>query len=176
MKQVLTSINDLRCSSRFNGMKLSKMLFLFCLAAFAVTNSGFKKEIRQSSVDKASPLKKAVPFKGYVSVSLGEGGTSGTGVGSHIGRFEYSSVDDFSQFPFVTGTAVITAANGDQIFTAFSGNLDDIGNGMVNVNFENIITGGTGRFADATGSFTNAGTASLITATANTNFTGTISY
>jgi hypothetical protein len=85
-------------------------------------------------------------------------------------------VDDFSNFPFVTGTAIITAANGDKIFTSFSGSLEDLGNGMLDVNFENTITGGTGRFAGATGSFNNSGTASLTTFTANTTFTGTIDY
>ncbi|MEJ7827308.1 MAG: hypothetical protein WKF91_03905 [Segetibacter sp.] len=181
MKQVFTLINDLVRNARVpylndNGMKFYKILFLFCLVAFTIINSSFTKEIRQSSAETAYHLEGNVPFKGKVSVSLGVGVTSGKGVGSHIGRFEYASVDDFSTFPFVTGSATITAANGDELFTTFSGDLGDIGNGMLSVSFENIITGGTGRFEGATGSFTSTGTANTSKGTANTTFAGTISY
>ena len=180
MKQVFTSINGSGRNSHLrylngNGIKFSKLLFLFSLAAFAIINSSFKVDLRQSSAEKVNGVKKAVPFKGELSVTLGEGGTSGTGVASHIGALQYVSLDVIN-FPFVTGTATITAANGDEIFTTFSGQLTDIGNGMLNVNIENTIIGGTGRFTGATGSFISTGTANAITGIANTTFTGTISY
>ena len=54
----------------------------------------------------------------------------------------------FDNFPLVTGTPTITAANGDQIFTTFSGSVV-VPMKMVIflVTNNNIITGGTGRFA-----------------------------
>ena len=181
MKQTFTPITDSGHRSRVsylngNGRKIYKVLFLFWLAAFAIINSSFTTGFRQSNGDKTSPVKKAVPFKGQLSVSMKLGVTSGTGVASHTGIFEYVSVDDNSAFPFVTGTATLTAANGDEIFTRFSGYLDPLGNDMLSVSFENSITGGTGRFEGATGSFTSTGNANASTGTANTTFTGTISY
>jgi hypothetical protein len=49
----------------------------------------------------------------------------------------------------IRGTATLTAANGDQLFAVFSASWDlTTGVGEVTVTF----TGGTGRFADASGS------------------------
>lgn len=52
----------------------------------------------------------------------------------------------------VTGIAIITAANGDQIFANHSG-LITFKDGMAQVDAEFKITGGTGRFTGATGRF-----------------------
>lgn len=181
MKQLFNVSNNLsRNYCKFQGsvreMKLSKVLFFCCLVVFAFAGSSFKKEIRHSSDEKKSTVEKTVPFKGSLAVSLNGAGFAGAGVGSHIGRFEYSSVDDFSSFPVVTGTATIIAANGDEIYTSFSGLLTPIGEGLFSVTIENMITGGTGRFEGATGSYTSTGTANIVAGTANTTFTGSITY
>ncbi|HZG23863.1 MAG TPA: hypothetical protein VEZ17_04750 [Chitinophagaceae bacterium] len=154
----------------------SNILLFVSLTLFGIINSSFKQNIRPGNVEKASRFKKTVPFKGNISVSLSAGTTTGSGVGSHIGRFDYDSVDDFNSVGSVTGTATFTAANGDQIFTTFSGTFGDFENGIFDVTFENTITGGTGRFTGATGSFSSTGEANVIAATATTAFTGTISY
>jgi len=181
MRQVFPRISNVVRRSRnpyVNGIasKSFRALFVFCLAAFALTSSSFKKEIRQSRVEKTGHLKKPVPFKGRLSVSLEAGGTSGTGIGSHIGSFEYTSVDFFDEFFNVTGTGTITAANGDKIFTSFSGYLEPLANSLLGVTIENAITGGTGRFQGASGSFTSTGTANPVSGAASTTFKGTISY
>ena len=181
MKNEFQFHNDLSrnsCGHYLNLYKIffSKVFIIFWMAAFAFITSSFKYETTESSVNKANFVKKPVPFKGNISVTLGESSTAGAGVGSHIGKFEYASVDDFSDFPNVSGTATLTAANGDQIFTTFSGTLTSLGGTVVDVVFENTITGGTGRFEGATGSFTNTGIANTATFSANTTFTGVISY
>jgi hypothetical protein len=173
MKLLLIFGNDLVRSSR-KEWKFSKIMLLFGLVAFVLINSGFTTEPSSSHAEKVSHLRRAVPFKGSLSVSLEERAAVGSGVASHIGKFEYASVDDPSNFPFLSGTATFTAANRDEIFTTFSGILQDNGNGTLGLTFENTITGGTGRFEGATGSFTSTGTANGATATVN--FTGEISY
>ena len=181
MKPLFTPTNHLdrdvqNAQQTGNRIQFSKVLFFCCLAAFTCAGSSFKKEAHHSSLEKTIILKKPVPFKGRLAVVLGAGGTAGEGVGSHIGRFDYTSVDDLTNFPFVTGTATITAANGDQIFTSFSGQLSPVSSDLFTVSLNNIITGGTGRFAGASGSYTSTGTANTGAGTATTTFTGTINY
>lgn len=181
MKQVFTSKSQLVCNSQTsylnaNAKKFPQVLVFVFLSVFTITNSSCKKEVCEDRVKNTKQMKKAVPFKGSLLVSLGEGGTSGTGVGSHVGSFQYVSVDDFSNFPYVTGNATITAANGDKIFTTFSGYLTPADEDVFSISFENTITGGTGRFEGATGSYTSTGTANTTSSTANTTFSGTISY
>ena len=50
------------------------------------------------------------------------------------------------------GTETTTAANGDELFLAFSGSGVLIGPGRFSDTFNYTITGGTGRFEDASGS------------------------
>jgi hypothetical protein len=83
---------------------------------------------------------------------------SGEGIASHLGvsTFEATSYVTVSFPPpfTVTGTRIITAANGDQIFTTFSGFSTPAVNGVNGADLQETITGGTGRFANASGSFT----------------------
>jgi hypothetical protein len=58
----------------------------------------------------------------------------------------------------VAGTATIVAANGDQLFTSFTGAGESTGPFSVGQTTEttatHTVTGGTGRFTDASGTFT----------------------
>jgi hypothetical protein len=104
-----------------------------------------------------------VPFKGDLEGSVtvtplppGRGNVQidATGNATHLGRFTL-------QIPHIVtfatrigvGTYVFTAANGDQLFASFSGQAVT-SPPMVEIVEHATITGGTGRFADATGSFT----------------------
>lgn len=121
-------------------------------------------------------IKKTVPFKGKFTVSIGKDGIHGTGEGSPIGRFTLFAQDNEENFPQITGTVTITAANGDQIFATHTGLAEEIGNGMVKVDFDNTITGGTGRFAGATGSFEMHAIVNEVLGTGSATFDGTITY
>ena len=77
----------------------------------------------------------------------------------------------------VTGTAVFTAANGDQLVTTFSGlaTFPDQ-NGIVTFNGTDTATGGTGRFAGASGSLTRATRVNVFLGTGQFVLEGTLSY
>jgi len=77
----------------------------------------------------------------------------------------------------VTGTAVFTAANGDELFTAFGGlaTFPDQ-NGIVTFSGTETVTGGTGRFAGASGSFTRATRVNVFLGSGQFVLEGTLSY
>lgn len=86
----------------------------------------------------------------FLSVSI-----EGTGNATHLGRFTV-------EIPHVvnatnrtsTGTYEFTAANGDTLTAGFTGQATLTAPGVLSIVEIATITGGTGRFADATGSFT----------------------
>ncbi len=108
----------------------------------------------------------AVPFKGRVQGA--ETSTlidpthlsvtrENTGNATHLGHFTAVEhfVVDLTTFPTATGTEVFTAANGDLMFATTFGVATPIP-GTTNLSLEEMvtITGGTGRFAGATGTVT----------------------
>ena len=129
-----------------------------------------------------------VPFKGSYNTSfvLIQGPpniiqiVSGEGVASHLGKstFEaHTSVTVNPQPPFtVNGTRTITAANGDKIFTTFTGTSVPVVNGMNGADLQETITGGTGRFENASGSFTTTARNNFNTSSFKADFDGYIKY
>ena len=80
-----------------------------------------------------------------------------------------------------TGTFHLTAANGDQLFATTAGGEDQFTPPNVShVTVVATITGGTGRFASATGTFTVERTATINfaagTSTATGSFEGYINF
>ncbi|MEO5997501.1 MAG: hypothetical protein ABIN89_12250 [Chitinophagaceae bacterium] len=170
-----------------------KYHFMLLIAGFTMLMSSCQKEELLNSPQKQDLLtssqtqdlqKKAVPFKGKFTL-IGESISpihlqfNGTGEGSHIGKF--TLVDQVYLDRSIPNTAIITAANGDQILTTFSATAVEAGpNGTRLVTNYNIITGGTGRFAGATGNFISHAILSTNTTTGITtgsdSFDGTISY
>jgi hypothetical protein len=78
---------------------------------------------------------------------------SGTGNATQLGSFEmtsphYTYLDTF----IVEGTQDFTGANGDTLNASFTGQLFP-GPGYLEGTLAAVITGGTGRFAGATGSY-----------------------
>ena len=125
-----------------------------------------------------------VPFKGrlegtatitpgspFLSVSI-----EGTGNATHLGRFTV-------EIPHVvnttnrtsTGTYEFTAANGDTLTAGFTGQATLTAPGVLSVVETATITGGTGRFAGATGSFTVERLFNQVTGLTTGSFEGTIS-
>ena len=96
-----------------------------------------------------------VPFKGTFdgsdTVTPPTITTRATGTGTHLGRFSFAHV---ITFPALTGSSQWVAANGDSLETT-SVVVSSVLGPVVRTNTENhTITGGTGRFSGAQGSFT----------------------
>ena len=126
-----------------------------------------------------------VPFKGrlegtatvtpgtppFLSVSI-----EGTGNATHLGRFTV-------EIPHIvnatnrtsTGTYEFIAANGDTLTAGFSGQATLTAPGVLSIVETAMITGGTGRFADATGSFSVKRLFNQVTGLTTGSFEGTIS-
>jgi hypothetical protein len=83
--------------------------------------------------------------------------TTAIGVGTRLGRFSLDREVTGNLLNFTAaGSAHWVAANGDLIYTTVFGQaeLSDLPGGFLKVTETHTITGGTGRFAGAQGSFT----------------------
>lgn len=109
------------------------------------------------------------------------GTTTGTGKGTHLGKLSFNAIDCITpmedHFTFA-GEFTIVAANGDKLAGNYGGSFIPINTGPVyrlsDATFE--ITGGTGRFAQATGSGELTGTENVTTGNGTFKADGTISY
>ena len=104
--------------------------------------------------------------------------SSGGGIAMHLGKsyFEGNSTVNFTVQPAqLNGTATITAANGDEFYTSFTGTTTTA-NGQAIGNFVHHVTGGTGRFADINGLLRATSSHSLATQTGTLSFEGEIDY
>lgn len=129
-----------------------------------------------------------VPFKGSYTTSFVMiqpppnivQNVSGTGIASHLGNSTFEAISNVSvTFPppfMVSGTRTITAANGDQLFTTFTGTSTPVVNSMNGADLQETIIGGTGRFVNASGSFTTIARNNFITSTFIADFDGYIKY
>jgi hypothetical protein len=97
---------------------------------------------------------------------------------AHLGLTDFYGELDIN---FAAGTQsgwrTLTAANGDELHLTVSGrNGAGAVGGMVSIDAQFVIAGGTGRFAGATGSGRAIGVANLITRTTTVAMDGSISY
>lgn len=130
------------------------------------------------------PAQKEVPFRGCieaVEISVAQPPTlfvdaSGSGNATHLGRFTVTYEVDVNLLNRASiGSAHFIAANGDSIFTEFIGQGNPIeGSDFSHIAETNTITGGTGRFAGATGSFTMERLLNRVTGVTSGSFCGTI--
>jgi hypothetical protein len=111
---------------------------------------------------------KQVPFKGSLQgheTDTPEGGPppttvnidgSATGIATLVGQFSFSyQLTVTLATGTATGSAQLIAANGDSIFTTVAGSSEPTATpGVLSITEIDTITGGTGRFAGAQGSFT----------------------
>ena len=140
-------------------LTLYRFLLAFTLMSFCVTGGG---------ILSATPVHAAdfVPLKGRFA----GGGADFSGNFTHIGAFQ--GVVDLG-----ASTAVWTAANGDTITnqtTAFV-LVEEVSPAVFRYEQSLVITGGTGRFANATGSATATGLINVVTGAYDGVVTGTIS-
>jgi hypothetical protein len=115
-----------------------------------------------------------VPFKGTfqgidtvnVTITPPTITTTGTGIGTHVGQFSLTNVTTVTSPSGGTGPGHWIAANGDSIDTEFAGSVEPVdmptcqtvgaqpGDTYLRVTEVHKVTGGTGRFVGAQGSFT----------------------
>jgi len=115
------------------------------------------------------------PQGGPPPTTLNVDGNS-TGIASHVGQFSFSyqltvTLADGT----ATGSAHLIAANGDSIYTTVAGSSEMTATpGISSITEVNTITGGTGRFDGAQGSFTVERLVNLGTGFTSGSFHGTI--
>ena len=122
-----------------------------------------------------------VPFKGVMQGQDTHTGTVGlttsaTGTGTLLGQFSFTQEVTINLANLTdTGSARLTAANGDSIDTTVVGSAEpsDIPD-LLKVTEIHTITGGTGRFAGAQGSFTVDRMHNVVTLVTWGSFHGTI--
>ena len=129
-----------------------------------------------------------VPFKGSIQgheIDAPQGGPppttlnvdgNVTGIATHVGQFSFTyQLTVNLANGTATGSAHLIAANGDSIYSTVAGSSEQTATPGVNSITEiNTITGGTGRFAGAQGSFTVERLINLGTGFTSGSFHGTI--
>ena len=130
-----------------------------------------------SAHDRNHVLKGIVTNTTTVDLVTGAATSVERGHLAHLGRitgtrdltFSLSGVNGFS----FTGTGILVAANGDELFTS------TVGSGTfgppIQTTSTNTITGGTGRFAGATGTYTAPSTPTVLSLTATSETTRAVS-
>lgn len=105
---------------------------------------------------------------------------TGNGSATHLGESMFvalATLNLTTQPPFgITGTTVFSADNGDEFYTQFTGTSTPIGNGQSAVVVNHEITGGTGRFKIAGGTFVGNAIANPAASTGSISYVGTITY
>jgi hypothetical protein len=130
------------------------------------------------------PASEQVPFRGSLAaVQSGEvvGGFlivegSGTGRATELGRFTVTFHEEVDLSTGIgTGTFTFVAANGDTLTSSFIGNATPTPDPNILLLEEvDTITGATGRFAGATGTFTLERVLNLTSGVSTGSFSGTI--
>jgi hypothetical protein len=136
------------------------------------------------------PLKASGSGTTTADLATGAATSQGTAHFSHLGKSTYTLDTTFTLAGpntfALSGASAVVAANGDQVFSTFTGTGTFTGIGVGETATYTIvftITGGTGRFADASGTLTatvDQEDVSLVGTTVGTRETftasGTISY
>ena len=135
----------------------------------------------------------ATPFKSDATLQVSLTGTTvpgvltgtltGLGRASHLGSVTLSSTEtlDFATSPGIVlvrdGQMVVVAANGDELHWTYegTGSLPDAA-GITVISGSFLITGGTGRFTDATGAGTIEGSVDSVKGLVSVTYRGTITY
>ena len=103
---------------------------------------------------------------------------TGTGHATQLGTYSshFRECFDPATGAVTDGSFTLTAANGDTVFGTHSGQVSPTADPSVIVYDDpGVITGGTGRFAGASGSVTQSGVANLATGEYRGTMTGSVS-
>jgi hypothetical protein len=150
---------------------------------------GFIAMLASSCQKDNNHIKKTVPLKGgfetIESVVSINGDTehnriTGTGQLTPLGNSTFVADIEFSLVDFsapITGVQTTVSANGDKIFSTFTGYASDPDvKGNIQAILSETITGGTGRFTNATGTFTVTANGNINVPEGKNTFDGTITY
>ncbi len=151
------------------GLQITAVFLTLALAAPAAATPGPDQQL---------------PFKGTLQVLADFDvqfptlfvDATGSGTATHLGRFTATFQEEAN---LVTGQGIgsghFIAANGDSVFTEFIGQVSPTEDPDVAlVVSTHTITGGTGRFEGASGSFTGHLLVNLVTGIGESSFDGTI--
>ena len=173
MKQILKTENFFSLYQSINVKRL------FCKYRMVVLVAGLALLI--SSCHKGdNDCKKTVSFKGEFQtkdsvISATHSEITGTGELTRFGKTTFVAEVYEDNFPLISGTQNITVENGDEIISTFTGSIaGPDANGILLITNQNIITGGTGKFAGASGNFTQHAIAYTYTPIGSATFDGTI--
>jgi hypothetical protein len=156
-------------------MKIRHPLFVGLVAAFAI-----------SLASVVSAVAAETPFKGTVN-AVETGVTvfpirsitrEGGGTATYLGQYTEHITGQINLVTrHLTGAATFTAANGDTLTATVDGQATQTATaGVLSVVEVYTITGGTGRFADATGTFTLHSTVTQATGVSSGTFSGVIDH
>jgi hypothetical protein len=155
-------------------MKIRYPLFVGLVAALTLAS------IVSSAVAAETPFKGTVNAVETVEVVFPTLSVTrdGTGTATYLGRFtEHVTLQVNIPTAHATGVATFTAANGDTLTATVDGQSTPTTTpGVVSIVEVNTITGGTGRFADATGTFTLESTLNQATGVSSGTFSGAIDH
>ena len=156
-------------------MKIRHPRFVVLVAAFAVSLG----TVAVSAVAAETPFKGTVDAveTGTVQFPIRHATREGTGTATYLGRYtEHITIDINLLFMSSTGAATFTAANGDTLTATVAGQATRTSPTTLSVVEVYTVTGGTGRFADATGSFTLHSTVDQPTGVSSGAFSGAIDH
>jgi hypothetical protein len=168
-----------------NGRRLLVLTSL--LVAFCATAPGVAAA-KRGGTDR--PVKGSGSSASTLDLSTLTATTQGSAIISHLGRTTFTlnqTITPTSATTFLQGgTATFVAANGDQLFATLTGSGTNTGLGVgdtADLTTVFTITGGTGRFTDASGTLTGPAHVQVVSAvgttlTSSDTFTlqGRISY
>jgi hypothetical protein len=160
-------------------MKIRRPLFLAVVVVTVVSVASIA----------VSALAAETPFKGTVSAdetvmpsppfppTTASLTRDGTGTATYLGRYtEHIEMTITLAMLSSTGTATFTAANGDTLTATVLGQATRTGPTTLSIVEDYTITGGTGRFADATGTFGLESTVNQATGVSSGTFSGVIDH
>ena len=109
-------------------------------------------------------------------------GFSGTGHATHLGKMTGGATNcttfdlGGAPAPVLDGEATFIAADGSAVTVTYAGAQEAPVNGVAAYENTATVTGGTGRFADASGSWTISGTIDFTTGTISGSLSGWLAY
>jgi hypothetical protein len=168
-----TILDTRRGSPMKLGLRRQIPLVLLVLVALAVPRAAAAEQLpfKASETGTSGLLGPCETGGGVLDVT-------GTGHATQLGTFSshYRECLDPATGAVTHGSFTLTAANGDTVFGTYSGQVSPTADPNVIVYDDpGVITGGTGRFAGASGSVTQSGVANLATGEYHGTITGSVS-
>lgn len=165
----------------FSFLSKRKIIFAILFTALISPTTALAIPVTKPNV----PLTVSVEFNENVGFrpdcpSQFGGTATGTGKGTHLGKVSFTATDCITPIDYhfsFEGEFILTAANGDELSGIYGGLFIPVDGGPIYRLSEATmeITGGTGRFTEATGSGELTGREDLATGNGNFEVDGTIS-